>query len=150
ARSHVSVITIHAPASAAINTFLNQQRDLPLTYEETAMSRGTAPAGFNRDHRRERLGSGIDAFERAVAALRAWTMFKQGWLEVYPGDAPYVGQVVAIVIRTGPLCWTNACRVLYLIDDSGPVRRVGFAYGTLPGHAECGEERFTVEMTPDG
>src|SRR5437773_1945486 len=33
----------------------------------------------------------------------------------------------------------------YVIDEDGPVRRYGFAYGTLPDHADRGEERFTVE-----
>ena len=28
-------------------------------------------------------------------------------------------------------------------------RRFGFAYGTLPGHVEQGEERFLVERTDD-
>jgi uncharacterized protein (UPF0548 family) len=28
---------------------------------------------------------------------------------------------------------------------AGAGQRFGFAYGTLPGHAESGEERFTVE-----
>ena len=32
-----------------------------------------------------------------------------------------------------------------MIDEDGPIRRFGFAYGTLPEHAEQGEERFTVE-----
>jgi uncharacterized protein (UPF0548 family) len=32
-----------------------------------------------------------------------------------------------------------------VVDEGGPARRYGFAYGTLPGHAESGEERFTVE-----
>jgi uncharacterized protein (UPF0548 family) len=31
------------------------------------------------------------------------------------------------------------------VDDSGPISRFGFAYGTLPGHAESGEERFSIE-----
>ena len=31
------------------------------------------------------------------------------------------------------------------MDEEGPVTRYGFAYGTLPGHAESGEERFNVE-----
>jgi uncharacterized protein (UPF0548 family) len=30
------------------------------------------------------------------------------------------------------------------------VDRFGFAYGTLPGHVECGEEIFMVERTGDG
>jgi hypothetical protein len=28
--------------------------------------------------------------------------------------------------------------------------RKGFAYGTLPGHPECGEESFIVSISPDG
>jgi uncharacterized protein (UPF0548 family) len=39
----------------------------------------------------------------------------------------------------------NACRIVYLVDEEGAVKRFGFAYGTLAEHAEIGEERFTVE-----
>lgn len=38
-------------------------------------------------------------------------------------------------------------RVVYVIDE--PLRR-GFAYGTLPGHPEDGEEAFVVEQAADG
>ena len=37
------------------------------------------------------------------------------------------------------------CRVVDVVDE--PDRR-GFAYGTLPGHPETGEERFAVERNP--
>lgn len=37
-------------------------------------------------------------------------------------------------------------RVVYVVDE--PARR-GFAYGTLPGHPESGEEAFVVERRPD-
>ena len=37
------------------------------------------------------------------------------------------------------------CSSDLVVDEEGPVRRYGFAYGTLPGHAESGEEQFTVE-----
>lgn len=39
------------------------------------------------------------------------------------------------------------CRVIYVIDEP---KRKGFAYGTLPGHPESGEEAFIVEQTDDG
>jgi uncharacterized protein (UPF0548 family) len=39
------------------------------------------------------------------------------------------------------------CRVIYVVDEP---RRKGFAYGTLPGHPESGEEAFIVEQTEDG
>ena len=47
------------------------------------------------------------------------------------------------------LWWVNACRIVYLVDEQAPVSRFGFAYGTLPEHAESGEERFTVEWHED-
>jgi uncharacterized protein (UPF0548 family) len=31
------------------------------------------------------------------------------------------------------------------VDETGPVSRFGFAYGTLPDHAGTGEERFLIE-----
>ncbi len=42
---------------------------------------------------------------------------------------------------------TLPCRVIYVIDEPN---RKGFAYGTLPGHPECGEESFIVDQTEDG
>lgn len=39
------------------------------------------------------------------------------------------------------------CRVIYVVDEPN---RKGFAYGTLPGHPESGEEAFIVEQTDDG
>ena len=40
----------------------------------------------------------------------------------------------------------NACRIVYVIEEEASLlRRYGFALGTLPGHVERGEERFTVE-----
>lgn len=41
--------------------------------------------------------------------------------------------------------WLNSCRILYVLDESGPITKFGFAYGTLPGHVESGEERFLIK-----
>ncbi len=38
-------------------------------------------------------------------------------------------------------------RVVYVVDET---HRKGFAYGTLPGHPESGEEAFVVELDGDG
>jgi uncharacterized protein (UPF0548 family) len=43
----------------------------------------------------------------------------------------------------------NACRIIYIVNDDGPITRFGFAYGTLPGHIESGEERFVIEWNRD-
>jgi uncharacterized protein (UPF0548 family) len=56
-----------------------------------------------------------------------------------------VGNVVAVYARLFGLWWLNACRIVYLVNETRTVKQFGFAYGTLPEHAESGEERFTVE-----
>lgn len=67
----------------------------------------------------------------------------------WPEDTPIQkGQVVAVVARILGLWWLNACRIVYVVDENGPLARFGFAYGTLPGHAGSGEERFLVEWNP--
>jgi uncharacterized protein (UPF0548 family) len=38
----------------------------------------------------------------------------------------------------------NVCRIVYVVNEQGPVSRYGLAYGTLPCHVECGEEQFLV------
>ena len=83
----------------------------------------------------------------ARAALERWEHFRLGWVEALPADDTIQpGATVAVVARTFGVWWLNACRVVYVVDDErGPVRRWGFAYGTLPGHAERGEERFLIE-----
>jgi uncharacterized protein (UPF0548 family) len=52
---------------------------------------------------------------------------------------------VAGVAHEIGLWWLNACRIVYFVDEPGPVSRYGYAYGTLPDHAGTGEERFLVE-----
>ena len=39
----------------------------------------------------------------------------------------------------------NPCRVVYFERDE---KHLAFAYGTLRGHAESGEERFAVRLDP--
>ena len=50
-----------------------------------------------------------------------------------------------MIARVFGLWWVNACRIVYRLDGHDASRRYGFAYGTLPGHVEQGEERFMVE-----
>jgi uncharacterized protein (UPF0548 family) len=53
--------------------------------------------------------------------------------------------VVAAIARMFGIWSVNACRVVYVIDEPGSIRRFGFAYGTLPDHVEKDEERFMIE-----
>ena len=73
-------------------------------------------------------------------------MFNIGWVELCWPDAPIEnGSVVAVLASHLGFYSLNACRIVNVIDEDRPVRRYGFIYGTLPEHAELGEERFTVE-----
>ena len=81
--------------------------------------------------------------------LCRWDQFRLGWVEAYsPAVTIEPGDPVAVIARMAGLWWLNACRVIYVIDDAAPIARFGFAYGTLPDHAACGEERFVVEWNP--
>ena len=104
------------------------------------------PAGYVVDHTRIKLGEGEEVFTRAKAALGRWEQFRLGWVEAWSPETPIeTGEVVAVVARQFGLWWLNACRIVYVVDEAGPIRRFGFAYGTLPDHAGTGEERFLVE-----
>jgi uncharacterized protein (UPF0548 family) len=98
------------------------------------------------DRTRIRLGQGEAVFVTAKTALRHWDQFRLSWLEACPSDTPIqLGEVVAILAHAAGLWWLNACRIVYVIDENGPINKFGFAYGTLPDHAATGEERFLIE-----
>lgn len=145
-------ISLRRPSPEEIRAFLERQRDRPFSYPEVGASRDHPPAGYAVDHNRVRLGSGDAAWKAACAAIRTWRMGRFGWVELQaPGDARMeAGLNVAMLVRCFGLWWLNADRVIYTVDEDGPVRRFGFAYGTLEDHAEQGEERFTVEQLADG
>ena len=136
----------HRPTAAAIRAFLADQGRLELTYSAVGATAKTPPPGYVVDHTRIRLGTGEKVFAAAKTALESWQQFRLGWLEAGPEDMPIQeGQVVAILARSIGLWWLNACRIVAVVNEEGPVLRFGFAYGTLPDHAGSGEERFLVE-----
>lgn len=137
---------LHEPSQAAIERFLSAQREQSFSYPEVGASRKQSPVGYDIDHNRAMLGSGNESFAKAVAAIRSWQMFNFGWCRIYPRNAPIqVGTTVAILIKHFGFWSLNACRIVYVIEEQGPLQRYGFAYGTLTEHGEIGEERFSVE-----
>lgn len=142
------MLRLRAPSAAEVLRFIEAQQGQPFSYPSVGGTRGETPAGYTVDHNRALLGRGDHAYGRAVEAIRAWRMFDLGWVELRRIVEPLrVGQTVAVVARWAGIAFLNACRVVYLVDEPD---RFGFAYGTLPEHAESGEERFTVERLPDG
>jgi uncharacterized protein (UPF0548 family) len=138
--------SLRSPSDATITNFLAAQARLAFTYTAVGATATTPPSGYVVDHSRTRLGEGEAVYTRARAALGRWEQFRLGWVEVWPPETPIrAGEVVAIVTRQVGLWWLNACRIVYVVDESGSVSRYGFANGTLPDHAGRGEERFLVE-----
>lgn len=54
---------------------------------------------------------------------------------------------VLVLLASGPLQIIAPCRIVYVIDEP---ERFGLAYGTLPGHPECGEEAFVLGREATG
>jgi uncharacterized protein (UPF0548 family) len=140
------VFNLTAPSEDKIRRFISEQKDSGFSYPEVGASATSPPVGYNVDHNRVQLGRGEVTWQRAVAAIRAWEMFGMPWVGLHWPSAPIqVGTDVAVLIRHFGFYSLNACRIVYVVDEGGPIKRFGFAYGTLAEHAERGEERFTVE-----
>lgn len=138
---------ITEPTGKDVAEFISSQRNLEFTYAEVGATNATPPAGFTVDHNRIQLGAGEACFRAGVAALKDWRQFDLGWVTIVPrGVAIEVGATVAIKARAFGSWSLSASRVVYVIDEE---KRFGFAYGTLPNHVECGEERFVIEWMPD-
>ncbi|MEB3983138.1 DUF1990 domain-containing protein [Mycobacterium sp. 663a-19] len=116
---------------------------LPLTYSEVgATAAGPPPAGYGHLHTERQIGTGRQRFERAADAVMRWGMQRGAGVRVRASSE--VAEVdTVVVVRMGVL--PAPCRVVYVVDE--PDIR-GFAYGTLPGHPESGEERFVVRYDP--
>ena len=140
------MLSVRRPSSGGIREFLAAQSKLPFTYRAIGLTAGVPPTGYALDHTRVKLGEGEEVFRNARAALDRWVQFRLGWVEAYPPETPIaVGEVVAVIARAIGLWSLNACRIIYVVDEPAPIRRFGFAYGTLADHVASGEERFLIE-----
>ena len=140
------MFSLQKPPIESIRRFLKKQALLDFSYPAVGATATSPPAGYVRDRTRIILGSGESMFLAAKAALQRWEHFRLGWVEPWPPATPIQsGEVVAIMACTAGLWTLNCCRIVYVVDESSPIRKFGFAYGTLPGHVESGEELFLIE-----
>lgn len=136
------------PSRAAIDRFVEASRNLPLSYAPVGIV-GSRAEGWTFDETTGTIGHGPADFERARAALLAWTQFDLGWVETFPRQAVVeVGTVVAVLIRHLGFWSLNGARIVYEVGSRTEGARFGFAYGTLTNHAEAGEELFEVSIEP--
>jgi len=108
---------------------------------------GRHPDGFHHDRYEIALGQGPETFQRAVRGLKTWKAHRLPGMSVFPGDqAICTGATVVLTLGTPIVALAVPCRIVSVIDGQ---TRWGFAYGTLPGHPEQGEEAFVVSLSPD-
>jgi uncharacterized protein (UPF0548 family) len=112
-----------------------------LTYAEVgATAREPLPAGYH--HVKAVRSLGVVDFDEAAEAIMTWQMQERSGVRRV-GGPPRATLGADVTFRF--LGQKVPCRVIDVVDE--PDRR-GFAYGTLPGHPETGEERFAVERDP--
>ncbi len=145
-------LSFSKPTQAKIDAVIAQCQEQPYSYPDvgatwTTILATTLSTVYALDHNRVRLGNGAAVFQQAKEALLHWRMCNLGWAEICGTSKPTEpGTVIACVPQMFGAWLINPCRVVYKIDESaGGVTRFGMAYGTLPGHAAIGEERFLVE-----
>lgn len=121
--------------------------DAPFTYSEVGATRGTAPGDAHAVRAERVVGRGPEDFAAVRDAILGYGMQRGAGLRVRASTpAAAVGTVLVMTTPLfGPI--RIPCRVVYVLDEPD---RAGFAYGTLPGHPESGEELFSVELRPDG
>jgi uncharacterized protein (UPF0548 family) len=123
-------------------------REAPLTYSEVGATAGPLPDGYHHLDRVTVVGQGREVFEWASAYLMGWAVQRHAGVRVAASsDRVEVGAVAMLRLGLGPLALRAPVRVVHVIDE--PDRR-GFAYGTLRGHPETGEELFLLEHAADG
>jgi uncharacterized protein (UPF0548 family) len=120
---------------------------MSFTYEEVGATRqaGHCPEGFRSLHVRTRIGEGEGVFRRAAEAVLTWEMHRAMGVGVVTAEDRAVPGADVTITLAGVI--KAPCRVVWTVDEH---RRAGWAYGTLPGHPECGEEAFVVDRTGDG
>ncbi len=141
-------ISISFPNSTQIQQFLKIESGLDYSYQEVGASQKEEPKNYDNDHSSIYLGRGEELWSQAKKVLDHWQQFPKGWTKILPAQAPLeVNQNVAVLFRMWGLWFTNSARIVYVLKEEN---RYGFAYGTLPGHVEKGEECFWIEREANG
>lgn len=118
-----------------------------LTYPEAGATAGDLPRRYHHLTCRVSIGYGRQLFTDAADAVQGWHVQVTAGLKVSVSSPTAVpGTVLILGMGIGPLRLDAPCRVVYVVDEP---RRRGFAYGTLAGHPESGEEAFMIEYHDD-
>ncbi|MFB7353154.1 DUF1990 domain-containing protein [Streptomyces gardneri] len=133
------------------NSFSRTARPRPgLTYREVGATRSPEdlPEGYHHLRYSTVVGQGRAAFEAAGAAVTTWRTHRASGATVRSEAVrAEPGAHLEVSAGIGRLRLGVPCAVIWTAYEE---TRTGFAYGTLTGHPECGEESFVVDLAPDG
>jgi uncharacterized protein (UPF0548 family) len=143
------VIGLRSPSQGKLDELPTLLARQPVTYAQAGATGSSAlPSGYRHDRRSTTVGVGNGAWAQARRGLVEWRAHEGAGMNVTAEDAPLVpGTVVIVTTRIGLLWVVAPCRIIYITDTAD---RFGFAYGTLPGHPEKGEEAFHVQRNGEG
>lgn len=136
------------PTPAALRLLLPRYERRAFSYPHVGDTRRATPPGYRRVNRSTGLGHGRAVFRAAAKALLTWEMHRRAGALVVASDASArAGTTVLQALGLGPVAVMAPCRVVYVLREPS---QMGFAYGTLPGHPESGEEAFVVRLDAAG
>jgi uncharacterized protein (UPF0548 family) len=126
---------------------LRRLGQMHLSYQAVGQTAADPPPGYHVDAASRFLGTGLVVFQQARERLMTWRMHELAGLQVTASTTTATPDTLVLLrMRKGPFSVTAPCRVVYVVDEPN---RQGFAYGTLPGHPETGEESFVVQIAED-
>jgi uncharacterized protein (UPF0548 family) len=133
---------------ATMERHVDAARSFEPTFRETGTTLdGPAPDGFRSARDEILLGRGVAVFARAARGLQQWEAHRLAGVDVFPRGTPVLtGETVVVTLGCSLFALAAPCRIVRVHDSPG---QWGFAYATLPGHPELGEESFVVAMAPD-
>jgi uncharacterized protein (UPF0548 family) len=139
---------VRTGSNRSIDRVLAKSIEASVTYSEVgATLKDEQPEGYRHDRYKAHLGTGQKTFLRATTGLQSWSTHKIPGIDVLPHGYPIeVGATVVVTFGTPWLALAAPCRIVGVIDESD---QWGFAYGTLPGHPEQGEESFLISINGD-
>ena len=120
-----------------------------LTYPEVGATSNpsTLPQGYQHLRAQRTVGNGRDLFEECAATIQSWGIQSASGMKVETPGSVLQNSQNRLLLRWGPFKTWVVCQVVYVVDEPN---RKGFAYGTLPGHPERGEECFIVSISDAG
>jgi uncharacterized protein (UPF0548 family) len=117
------------------------------TYPEVGATATQLPQGYAYLRAQRIVGQGKVLFEECGENILNWGIQKGAGFRLEKSGRLTTGAQNRLGLHWGPFQTWAVCQVVYVIDEP---KLKGFAYGTLPGHPERGEESFIVSLDDEG